>query len=131
MFGVLNVSFDIWKSLAGVAIFLLGMKFLEDSLRQLAGRPFKLFLKKQTSNKLKAIGGGAIVTGLLQSSSVVGLMVLAFVGAGVITMQNALAIFLGANLGTTINSWIVALLGFKFNIESFALPITAVAGIGY
>ena len=130
-FEVLNVSFDIWKSLAGVAIFLLGMKFLEESLRQLAGRPFKLFLKKQTSNKLKAIGGGAIVTGLLQSSSVVGLMVLAFVGAGVITMQNALAIFLGANLGTTINSWIVALLGFKFNIESFALPITAVAGIGY
>ena len=114
-----------------MAIFLLGMKFLEESLRQLAGRPFKLFLKRQTSNKLKAIGGGAIVTGLLQSSSVVGLMVLAFVGAGVITMQNALAIFLGANLGTTINSWIVALLGFKFNIESFALPITAVAGIGY
>jgi len=65
MFGVLNVSFDIWKSLAGVAIFLLGMKFLEDSLRQLAGRPFKLFLKKQTSNKLKAIGGGTIVTCLL------------------------------------------------------------------
>jgi phosphate:Na+ symporter len=130
-FEVLNVSFDIWKSLAGVAIFLLGMKFLEDSLRQLAGRPFKLFLKKQTSNKLKAITGGAIVTTLLQSSSVVGLMVLAFVGAGVITMQNSLAVVLGANLGTTVSNWLVVLLGFNFNIESFAFPISAVGGIGY
>ena len=131
MFGVLNVSFDIWKSLAGVAIFLLGMKFLEDSLRQLAGRNFKLFLKKQTSNKLKAITGGAIVTTLLQSSSVVGLMVLAFVGSGVITMQNSLAVVLGANLGTTVSNWLVVLLGFNFNIESFAFPISAVGGIGY
>ncbi len=50
-------SFDIWRMLAGVAIFLLGIKFLEESLQELAGRPFKLFLKKQTQNKLKAIGG--------------------------------------------------------------------------
>ena len=67
---------DIWKMLAGVAIFLLGIKFLEESLQELAGRRFKLFLKKQTQNKVKAIGGGAIVTAVLQSSSVVGLMVL-------------------------------------------------------
>ena len=83
-------SFDIWKMLAGVAIFLLGMGFMEESLRFLAGRRFKLFLKKQTSNKLKAIAGGTIVTGLLQSSSVVNLMVLSLVGVGVIQMQNAL-----------------------------------------
>jgi len=130
-FGLVMTSIDIWKVLAGVAIFLLGIKFLEESLQQLAGRKFKLFLKKQTSNKLKAIGGGAIVTGVLQSSSLVSLMVLAFVGAGVITMQNALAVILGANLGTTIDSWIVALIGFKVNIERFSLPIAAIAGLGF
>ncbi|HEU5165754.1 MAG TPA: Na/Pi symporter [Chitinophagaceae bacterium] len=124
-------SFDIWKILAGVAIFLIGIKFLEESLQELAGRRFKLFLKKQTRNKLKAIGGGAIVTAVLQSSSVVGLMVLAFVGAGIIQMQNALAIILGANLGTTISNWIVALVGFKVNIEMIALPVTGLAGLGY
>jgi len=124
-------SFDIWKVLAGVAIFLLGIKFLEESLQQLVGRKFKLFLKKQTSNKLKAIGGGAIVTGILQSSSLVSLMVLAFVGAGVISMQNALAVILGANFGTTLDSWIVALVGFKVNIERIALPIAGIAGLGY
>jgi phosphate:Na+ symporter len=122
---------DIWKMLAGVAIFLLGIKFLEESLQQLAGRRFKLFLKKQTENKIKAIGGGAVVTAVLQSSSIVSLMVLAFVGAGIIHMQNALAIILGANLGTTISNWVIALVGFKVNIEDFALPITGFAGIGY
>lgn len=124
-------SFDIWKMLAGVAIFLLGIKFLEESLQELAGRPFKLFLKKQTQNKLKAIGGGTIVSTALQSSSVVNLMVLAFVGAGIIHMQNALAIILGANLGTTISNWIVVLIGFKVNIENIALPVTGLAGLGY
>ena len=121
--------FQIWKLLAGIAIFLLGMKFLEESLRHLAGRPFKLFLRKQTTSKIKAIFGGAIVTGILQSSSVVNLMVLAFVGTNVIQMQNALAVILGANLGTTLNSWIVAGIGFKFNIESIAFPIAGVSGI--
>ena len=122
---------DIWKILAGIAIFLLGIKFMEESLQELAGRKFKLFLKKQTANKIKAIGGGAIVTALLQSSSIVSLMVLAFVGAGIIHMQNALAIILGANLGTTISNWVVALIGFKVNIENIALPITGIAGLGY
>jgi len=123
------VSFDIWKLLAGIAFFLLGMNFLEEGLKQLAGRPFKLFLRKQTSNKFKAITGGTIVTGILQSSSVVNLMILAFVGAGVVTMQNALAVILGANLGSTFANWIIATIGFEFNIESFALPIAAVSGI--
>ena len=127
MFG----SVDIWKMLAGVVIFLLGIKFIEESLQELAGRPFKLFLKKQTKNKLKAIGGGAIVTAVLQSSSVVNLMVLAFVGAGIIHMQNAFAIILGANLGTTISNWLIALVGFKINIENIALPVTGIAGLGY
>ena len=124
-------SIDIWKILAGVAIFLLGIKFLEESLQELAGRRFKLFLKKQTENKLKAIGGGAIVTAVLQSSSLVSLMVLAFVGAGIIKMQNALAVILGANLGTTLDSWIVALVGFKVSIDKIALPVTGLAGLGY
>lgn len=122
-------SINIWQLLAGVAFFLLAMKFLEESLQQLAGRPFKLFLKKQTSSKLKAILGGAVVTGILQSSSVVNLMVLAFVGANVIQMQNALAVILGSNLGTTLDSWIVASIGFQFNIEQIAFPVVGISGI--
>lgn len=125
----MSPSFDIWKMLAGVAFFLLAMNFMENALRLLAGRRFKLFLKKQTTNKVKAIGGGAIVTGLLQSSSILNLLVLSMVGAGVVKMENALALMLGSNLGTTLNSWIVATLGFNFNIESFVLPVAGITGI--
>ncbi len=125
----MSSSFDIWKMLAGVAFFLLAMNFMENSLRLLAGRSFKLFLKKQTKNKLKAIGAGAIVTGFLQSSSIVNLLVLSMVGASVVKMENALAIILGSNLGTTLDSWLVATLGFNFNIESFALPVAGITGI--
>ena len=125
----MNYSLFIWKLLTGVAIFLLGMNFIEDSLHKVAGRPFKLFLKRQTSNNLKAIAGGTLVTGVLQSSSVVNMMVLAFVGADVLTMQKALAIILGDNLGTTVDSWFFATAGFKFNIGDIAFAITGIAGI--
>lgn len=122
-------SIDIWRILAGVAIFLLGMNFLEDGLHALAGRPFKLFLKRNTANKLKALSGGAVVTAVLQSSSIVNFMVLALAGTGIIQLQNALAIMLGANLGTTFTSWVIATAGFSFNIEGIALPLTGISGI--
>jgi len=122
-------TFDIWKMLAGVAFFLLAMNLMENSLRLLAGRSFKLFLKKQTKSKVKAIGTGTILTGFLQSSSIVNLLVLSMVGASVVKMENALAIILGSNLGTTLNSWIIATLGFNFKIESFVLPVAGITGI--
>jgi len=121
---------EIWKMLAGVAFFLLAMYFMEDSLRLLAGRRFKLFLKKQTTNRVKAILGGAIVTALLQSSSIANLLVLGMVGAGVVMMKNALGLMLGSNLGTTFSSWMIATLGFQFNIETAVLPVAGITGIG-
>ena len=125
----MSSSFDIWKMLAGVAFFLLAMNFMENALRLLAGRKFKLFLKTQTTSNVKAISGGAIVTGLLQSSSIVNLLVLSMVGAGIVKMENALALMLGSNLGTTLNSWIVVTLGFNFNIESIVMPVVGITGI--
>ncbi|MCG7857788.1 Na/Pi symporter [Flavihumibacter sediminis] len=125
------ISIEIWKLIAGIVIFIMGMRFLEEALKQIAGRPFKLFLRKHTTNKVKGILGGAVVTGILQSSSVVNIMVLAFVGAGVISMQNALALMLGSNLGTTLTSWLIATIGFKINIESLAFPLTGIAGLAW
>lgn len=122
-------SIDIWKMLAGVAFFLLAMNLMEEALHLLAGRRFKLFLKNHTSHKLKAIAGGAVVTGLLQSSSIINLFVLGMVGAGVLAMENALSVILGSNLGTTLSSWLFATLGFSISIDSWALPVAGVTGI--
>jgi phosphate:Na+ symporter len=113
---------------AGIGLFLFAMYLIEESLKNLSGRNFKLFLQRVTKNRFGAVAGGAVVTAVLQSSSMVSLMVLAFVGAGVFTMKNALAIILGANLGTTLDSWIVATLGFKTNIEVIAYPSVFIGG---
>ena len=122
-------SFDFWRFLAGLGIFLLGMLFIEEALKNLAGRTFKKFLRKHTSHPVKGILSGTVVTALLQSSSVVTLMLLAFVGAEIMTLRNAIGVIFGSNLGTTFTGWIVTLLGFKLEIESFALPMIAIGGL--
>ncbi len=119
----------IFKLAAGVGLFLFAMYLLEESLKNLSGRNFKLFLQHTTKNTVGAVAGGALITALLQSSSMVSLMVLAFVGAGVFTMKNAMAIILGANLGTTLDSWLVATLGFKVDIEVAAYPVVFIGGM--
>lgn len=119
----------IFKLSAGIGLFLFAMYLLEESLKNLSGRNFKLFLQRTTKNRIGAVASGAVVTGILQSSSMVSLMVLAFVSAGVFTMKNAMAIILGANLGTTLDSWLVATLGFKVDIEVAAYPAVFAGGL--
>ena len=118
-----------WRFLAGLGLFLYGMDLLERVLKKLAGRSFKLFLRKYTQSLFTSVTGGALITGLLQSSSVVSLLVLAFVESGILSFRNALGIILGANVGTTLSSWIVATVGFKLDIESYSLPVVAVSAI--
>ena len=119
---------SIFKLAAGIGLFLFAMYLIEEALKNLSGRTFKLFLQRVTKNNIGAVAGGTIVTAILQSSSMVSFMVLAFVGAGVFTMKNAMAIILGANLGTTLASWLVATLGFKTNIEIIAFPVVCIGG---
>jgi len=120
---------ELWKLLAGLGIFLFGMYLLEEAIKALSGRSFKKLIKNYTSNRIKSILAGTFSTAILQSSSAVSLIVIAFVGAGIMNMINAMGVIVGSNLGTTVTSWIVASLGFKFSIESIALPIIAVGGL--
>ncbi len=120
---------DIWKLLAGVVIFLMGTSYMEEALRHAIGRQFKLFLKRQTTHRVKAVFGGTLLTVFMQSSSVVNLLVLSLVGAGVVEMYQALAVMMGANLGSTVTGWLMALLGFYFDIRDFALPLLGIAGL--
>lgn len=123
-------EFGIWKLLAGLGIFIFGMFLLEESISKLAGRAFKHFVRDYTSNRIKAIGTGTLATAILQSSSAVSLMVLAFVGAGILSLENSIGVIMGSNLGTTFTAWLVAGLGFKVKIEAFTLPLIGIGGLG-
>ncbi len=123
-------GFNFWQFLAGIAVFVYAMSLVESSLKSLSGRSFKKILQKQSRSKVKMIAASTLVTAILQSSSVVLLMVLSFVGAGLINMRGALAAVLGANLGTTLDSWVIAIVGFKINFSTASYPVLAVALIG-
>ena len=126
----MSSSLNIWKLLAGLGIFLFGMLLIEESVKALSGRTFRRIIRQYTNGRLRAIGSGAMVTALLQSSSAVSLMVLAFVGAGVMSMQNAIGVIMGSNIGTTLTAWIIATIGFKIKIESLALPFIGLGAVG-
>jgi phosphate:Na+ symporter len=121
---------EIWPLLAGLGLFLFGMYMLEEALKALAGRSFKKFLRRHTTNPIKAVLSGTLVTAVLQSSSMVSLLVMSFAGAGIIGLKNGIGMILGANLGTTMTGWLVSLIGFKLDIGSFILPFLAIGGLG-
>jgi phosphate:Na+ symporter len=120
----------LWGFLAGLGLFLLGMYMLEQGLRGLGSRSMKKLLREQTRSPLRGVIAGTAVTAFLQSSSLVGLIVLAFVGAGILELRNALGVILGSNLGTTITGWAVAILGFKLDLLAFAHPALALGALG-
>ncbi len=123
-------SIDGWRFAAGIGLFLYGMLRLEESLRELTGRRFKLFLRRYSAHRPLAILNGTLATMVLQSSSIVLLMVIAFAGAGIISLSNALGIILGANLGTTATGWLVAIFGFSAKLDDLALPMIAIGALG-
>lgn len=105
--------------LSGLGILLLAMKLLERSLASLGEGQLRSALEHSTSNPLQGIVLGTVATAILQSSTIVGLMTMAFVGAGVLPLRNAIGVVLGANLGTTFTGWLVALVGFKVDLAQF------------
>jgi len=127
----MNDYFDIWKLFAGLGLFLFGMKLLESALKMLAGKGFRRFLRNSTDKPMRSVFAGVTATTLVQSSSLVGLIVLAFVGAEIIPLVNAIGIIIGSNLGTTFTGWIVTTLGFKLNFSAFIYPLIALGGLGY
>lgn len=101
--------FDLLKMVGGLALFLYGMNLLGDGLSRASGGRLERILEKLTNNPLKAVLMGAVVTGVIQSSSATTVMVVGFVNSGIMSLKQAVGIIMGANIGTSITGWILCL----------------------
>lgn len=119
-------TLQIASLIGGIGIFLLGMNIMTQGLRLAAGRALPRILHGWTRTPLRGVATGTLITALVQSSSAVTVATLGFVNAGLVGLAQASAVIYGANLGTTMTSWIVALLGFKVNLKLLALWLVAV-----
>lgn len=128
--------FDFLTMIGGLALFLYGMHLLGEGLAKVAGGKFEQILEKLTDNPVKAVFMGAGVTAVIQSSSAATVMVVGFVNSGIMKLQQAVGIIMGANVGTTITSWILGAQGIDSNSflvrmckpASFS-PILAIIGV--
>ncbi len=113
--------------IGALSLFIFGMKTMSEGIQASAGIRLRQILESMTKNRVTGVLSGFLLTGVLQSSSATTVMTVSFVNAGLISLAQSAGIMMGANIGTTITGWIVALLGFRVNITVYALAILAVA----
>ena len=118
----MNIT-HIFSMLGGLALFLYGMHMMSNGLEVAAGNKMKTILEKLTSNRFLGVGVGALITALIQSSSATTVMAVGFVNSGLMRLENAVWIIMGANIGTTITGQLIAL-----DITALA-PVIAFVGV--
>ncbi|BFU77987.1 hypothetical protein ALC152_12020 [Arcobacter sp. 15-2] len=117
------ISPDFKEIAAGVSIFLFGMLSLEEGFKKFSGGALENILRKSTDKLYKSIGFGMIATTIMQSSSLVSVLTISFLGAGLIGLAQGIGIVFGANIGTTTGAWLVAGFGLKVDIAAYAMPM--------
>ena len=128
--------FEFFTLMGGVGLFLYGMSIMSTGLKNAAGDKMRVILEKATANRFIAVTVGLLVTLLIQSSSATDMMVISFVNSGLMTLGQAIGEIMGANIGTTVTSWILSLSGISsssvfvrlLKSSSFS-PVLAVIGI--
>lgn len=120
------MSPDIFVAIGGIGLFLLGMLVLTEGLKDLAGNNLRRLLARFTTNPTTGAAAGAVTTAVIQSSSATTITAIGFVGAGLMTFPQALGIIFGANIGTTMTGWMVALIGFKLKLGVIVLPLVLI-----
>lgn len=114
---------QILTLLGSLAMFLYGMSLMSGGLQKMAGNRMRVFMAKMTSNNFKCILTGIVVTAMVQSSTATTLMIVSFVNAGLLALGSAIAVIMGANIGTTVTAWIFAL---SFGAGSFSMGTIAI-----
>lgn len=115
--------------LGALGMFLYGMNMMSSGLQKTAGGRMRAILGSITSNRFKGVITGLGITSVIQSSSATTVMVVGFVNAGLLALEQAIGVIMGANIGTTVTAWLISLLGFKMDISVLAVPLMAIGFI--
>ena len=116
-------SNDAKTIIAGIAIFLIGMVFMEDGFKLFSGGVLEKALQVSTNSLPKAIGTGFLATSIVQSSSLISIIIISFLSAELISLSGAIGVVFGSNIGTTTTAWIVSTFGVKIKVAQFAMPM--------
>lgn len=120
--------FDFLSLLGAVCLFLYGMKVMSEGLQKVAGDRLRNILGIMTKNRVTGVITGILITALIQSSSASTVMVVSFVNAGLMSLAQAMAVIFGANVGTTVTTWIISAFSFEVNISDYSVLLLA-AGV--
>jgi phosphate:Na+ symporter len=122
---IVSVTVGLLQVLGALGVFLFGMKIMSEAVQRVAGKRMRMALSGLTGNRFSGIFTGFVTTSLVQSSSATTVLVVSFVNAGLLTLIQSIGLIMGANLGTTITAWIVAVVG-KFSVANIALPMIGI-----
>lgn len=120
------MNYSIWDFLqliGSLGVFLYGMKLMSEALQKVAGNKMRGILSAMTSNRVKGVVTGLLITAIIQSSSATTVMVVSFVNAGLLDLVSAIGVIMGANVGTTFTAWLISILGFKISMGALSLII--------
>ena len=115
--------FDFLKLIGSLGVFLFGMKLMSEALQKVAGARMRHILSAMTSNRVKGVMTGILITAIIQSSSATTVMVVSFVNAGLLSLIESIGVIMGANVGTTVTAWLISILGFKVSMAEISLPM--------
>ncbi|MCR5217089.1 Na/Pi cotransporter family protein [Treponema sp.] len=125
---ILNITGQLLGFAGSLCLLLFGMNMLSDGIQKGAGSGLQKLVAKITENRFYAVLTGIGVTALIQSSGATTVMVVSFVNAEILSLEQAIGVIFGANIGTTVTAWIVSFFGFNFSISAAAIPLF---GLGY
>lgn len=116
----------VFKLLGSLGVFLYGMRVMSEGIQKVAGKRLQAILNYMTANRIAAVFTGFLITALVQSSSATTVMIVSFVNASLLSLTQAIGVVMGANIGTTVTTWIVSIIGFKFKVTAIALPVVGI-----
>lgn len=124
---LVSIILTIFTLIGAIGLFLFGMKLMSEALQKVAGQRMRGIISAVTTNSFRGLTSGIIITAAIQSSSASTVMITGLVNAGLLSLRQSLPLIFGANIGTTLKSWLISTIGFRIDLNQILLPVVAIS----